>query len=190
MLTLCVSLNELRDPNDAFRIASIITAGCSPSEAYLVIEADVEPRRELADHRGLTALLVLVAALEKAGVKTLISHCSTEMILMKAAGATNCATGKFFNLRRFTRGRFDDADQSGGGQLPYWFEQSLLAFLRQPDILRIQQKGFGEFLLQGGSDNQWARAILQQFQNEPTKAWVAMSWRHYLAWFAATERFL
>jgi hypothetical protein len=48
------------------------------------------------------------------------------MILWKAAGATNCATGKFFNLRRFTISRFEEPDSSGGGQLGYWFEKALL----------------------------------------------------------------
>jgi hypothetical protein len=42
-------------------------------------------------------------------------------------------TGKFFNLRRFTKSRFDEPNE-GGGQLPYWFEQGLMAFLREADL--------------------------------------------------------
>jgi hypothetical protein len=94
--------------------ASIVTFR-SPKFSYIVIEADVEPRRELTDAANLLALMVLVAALEKSGCKTLVSHCSSDMILMKAAGASDCASGKFFNLRRFTRSRFDEQQEGGGG---------------------------------------------------------------------------
>jgi len=37
------------------------------------------------------------------------------MILWKAAGATNCASGKYFNLRRFTLSRLDEPEENGGG---------------------------------------------------------------------------
>jgi hypothetical protein len=78
----------------------------------------------------------LIAALESSGQRVTVASCSSEMILWKAAGATNCATGKFFNLR-FTISRFEQPDSSGGGQLGYWFQEALLGFLRQSDLLRV-----------------------------------------------------
>lgn len=187
IVTICVALKELADPNDALRIASIITAGNLKS-SYIVIEADVEPRREIADAANLLSLMVLVSALEKSECKTLISHCSSDMILMKAAGASHCASGKFFNLRHFTRSRFDEQQEGGGGQLPYWFEHNFVAFLREADLARLRRAGFGDLIGGGDSNNLFARQILEQFANEPGKTWVALSWRQYLAWFAATEK--
>jgi hypothetical protein len=110
------------------------------------------------------------------------------MILMKAAGASNCASGKFFNLRRFTRSRFETQEDEGGRLLPYWFEHSLMAFLREADIARLRRTGLADFIGVGNSTNQFANRILEQFTNEPEKPWVALSWRQFLAWFAATEK--
>ena len=187
VMTVCVTLKELAEPNDALRIASIITTRV-PKACYIVIEANVAPRREMADATNLFSLMVLISALEKNGCRTLVSHCSSDMILMKAAGASDCASGKFFNLRRFTRSRFDEEQEGGGGQLPYWFEQNLIAFLRETDLARLRREGFDNFIGGGNSSNIFATQIFEQFANEPGKAWVALSWRQYLAWFAATEK--
>jgi len=187
IMTVCVSLKELAEPSDALRIASITTSR-NPKWIYVVVEANVEPRRELTDAANVLALMVLVSALEKSGCRTLVSHCSSDMILMKAAGASDCASGKFFNLRRFTRSRFDEQEEGGGGQLPYWFEHNLLGFLREADIARLRRDGFGDFLGGGDSGNVFGEQIFGQFANDPGKAWVALSWRQYLAWFAATEK--
>ena len=187
IMSVCVCLKELAEPSDALRIASIVTSR-NPKSSYIVVEADVEPRRELTDAASVLALMVLVAALQKSGCKTLVSHCSSDMILMKAAGATGCASGKFFNLRRFTRSRFDEQQEGGGGQLPYWFEHNLLGFLREADIARLRRDGLGDFLGGGDSSNTFGQQIFEQFTNDPGKAWVALSWRQYLAWFAGTEK--
>jgi hypothetical protein len=72
--------------------------------------------------------------------------------------------------------------------LPYWFEQGLLAFLRRADIERLRRSGFGDFLGVGASGNTFATQILEQFTNEPTKAWLKLSWCQYLAWFELVER--
>jgi hypothetical protein len=189
MLTVCVALKDLAEPSDALRIASIVTAP-GPKAGYIVIEADVEPRREIADAANLLSVMLLISALEQSGCKTLVSHCSSDMVLMKAAGASHCASGKFFNLRRFSRSRFDEQQEGGGGQLPYWFEHSLLAFLREADIARLRRDGFGDFVGGGDSNNIFARQIMEKFVNEPGKPWVGLSWRQYLAWFAATEKLI
>lgn len=185
--TVCVSLKDLAEPNDALRIASIVSSR-KPPLCYIVVEAETPPRQEFENAQNLFSLMVLVSSLEKSGCPTLVSHCSSEMLLMKAAGASHCASGKFFNLRRFTRSRFDEQQDSGGGQLPYWFEQALLAFLRVADIARLRRSEFGDFLGVGPSGNVFANQILDQFANEPQKSWLALSWRQYLAWFCLAER--
>jgi hypothetical protein len=186
VITVCVSLKELAETDDVLRIASIVTSR-SPGWSYIVVEAEIEPRREIAEAQCLSGLMLLVAMLERAGTRVLVSHCSSDILLMKAAGASHCASGKFFNLRRFSRSRFDDQQDGGGGQLPYWFEHSLLAFLREADIPRLRRSGFEGFIACGQSDNVFGKAILEQFANNPRKAWLGLSWRQYLAWFAAAE---
>lgn len=185
--TVCVSLKDLAEPNDALRIASIVSSR-KPPLCYIVVEADTPPRQEIESTPNLSSLMVLVSSLEKSGCPTLVSHCSSEMLLVKAAGASHCASGKFFNLRRFTRSRFDEQQDAGGGQLPYWFEQGLLAFLRRADIERLRRSGFGEFLGVGASGNLFATQILEQFANDPEAAWLKFSWRQYLAWFCLAEQ--
>ena len=185
-MTVCLELKGLADPSDALQIASIITAP-NPKHVYIVIEADVAPRLELTDPQNLFPLMVLISALQNSGCETLVSHCSSDMILMKAAGASDCASGKFFNLRRFTRGRFDSDQDTGGRLLAYWFEHNLLAFLREADLALLRREGFGNFIGGGASNNPFAEQISQKLQHEPGTAWVALSWRQYLAWFAATE---
>ena len=187
VMTICVALKDLAEPADALRIASLVT-GRNPKSSYVVVEAEIEPRRELADAANLLSLMVLVSALEKSGCRTLVSHCASEMMLMKAVGASDCASGKYFNLRRFTRSRFDEEEEGGGGQLPYWFEHGLMAFLREADIARLRKRGLGDFIGVGESNNTFANQILEQFANEPGKPWLALSWRQYLAWFAAVEK--
>lgn len=167
------------------RIASIATA-CSPKSCYLVVASELEPRREIKEAENLASLMVLVAALEHANCRVLISHCCSDLLLFKAAGASHCSTGKYFNLRRFTRGRFEEKDD-GGRQIPYWFEHSLLAFLREADIARLRRDVSPDFLCVGDSNNVFARQVLEQFVNEPGKAWLGLSWRQYLAWFGAVE---
>jgi len=117
VMTICVSLSELAEPDDALRIASIVTSR-NPQWSYLVVDVDLEPRREINESANLCSLMLLVSALEKAGCHTIVSHSSSDVILMKAAGASHAASGKFFNLRRFTRSRFLEEKEGGGGQLP------------------------------------------------------------------------
>jgi hypothetical protein len=126
----------------------------------------------------------LIAALENAGLSVIVGFSSTDLILWKVAGATACATGKFFNLRRFTSSRFEEPSE-GGGQLPYWFEESLLAFLRESDVLRVRKAGL---LSNASMTNPFGIDILNQLDNCPGQAWLALSWRQYLYAFADIEK--
>jgi len=131
----------------------------------------------------------LINAFERNSVKVLVGFCSSEVLLWRAAGASACASGKFFNLRRFTRQRFEEASAEGGGQLPYWFEENLLAFLRQNDLTRVLRHGL---LSPASLNNPFGQEILsnldesQKTTTKP-KPWLKTSWRQFLYWFADVE---
>jgi hypothetical protein len=179
--TIVASLADLSAPNRPMGIASIMSRSRA-QDCLLVLIGTTDPRRELADPEELKGAMKLIQALETGGQRVTVSCCSSEMILWKAAGATNCATGKFFNLRRFTISRFDEPDSSGGGQLGYWFEESLLAFLRQSDLLRVQSKGW---LSDASGSNPFSALIQEKIPSG--QSWLAISWRHFLYWFADAE---
>jgi hypothetical protein len=178
--TVVANLPELADPNRAMRIASIVSRSKIP-QCLLVFLGDTEPRRELADPEELKGAMRLISTLEKGDQQVTVAFSSSDMVLWKAAGATNCATGKFFNLRRFTLTRFEEPS-GGGGQLEYWFEESLLSFLRQSDLLRVQGRGL---LSEASKANPFSSKILDGIPAK--KAWVATGWRHFLHWFADAE---
>jgi hypothetical protein len=164
-------------------IASILSRS-KANHIYLVLVSTTEPRREIADTEQIKGAMRLISALRTAGVDVTVGFSSSDVVLWKAAGATNCATGKFFNLRRFTRTRFEEPRGQGGGQLPYWFEESLMAFLRQSDVQRVLPFNLPRL---GTSPNPFGEQIADQLDLEPERAWLAMAWRQFLFWFADVE---
>jgi hypothetical protein len=185
LTTVMVNFNEMGEKDRALRIASIVSEANSAGY-YLVIVSDIEPRRELVGEDQLAGVMMLIHELEKTGQPVLVSHCSSDMILFKAAGARHCATGKFFNLRRFTKSRYEEP-AGGGGQLAYWFEHSLLAFLRGADVRRLQDNRLAHLVGVWASNNHWAKQILELFEKNSDEAWVRLGWRQYLSWFGKTE---
>jgi hypothetical protein len=177
--TAIISAGDIATPGRAREIASILTATAA-DQVYLILQSELEPRREFGDPEPLKGIMRLIAALREAGRMVLVGFCSSDMVLWKAAGATSVATGKFFNLRRFTSSRFDPP-AGGGGQVPYWFEESLLAFLRQSDLIRVRAQ---EMLSEASSRNPFGQAILAQ---DPSAPWLGMGWRQFMAWFADIE---
>jgi hypothetical protein len=131
----------------------------------------------------------LISALEASGVPVLVAFSSSDILLWKAAGASSCASGKFFNLRRFTRQRFEEPQATGGGQLPYWFEEALLAFLRQGDLIRVRK---ASLLSEASQRNPFCQQIMTAMDEAsraratPT-AWLGTSWRQFLYWFSDVE---
>jgi hypothetical protein len=188
LTTVIVDYSQMSNEETVLSVASIVSE-VETDGYYLVVVSNVEPRREFSGEKELAGIMNLIRQLEATERPVIVSHCSSEMLLYKAAGATHCATGKFFNLRRFTRSRYEDP-ASGGGQLPYWFEHSLLAFLRRPDLERLNEAGLGALIGVGASSNYWSQAIIDQFAAEPNKAWVRLGWRHYLSWFGKTENMI
>lgn len=178
--TLLVPLNDLADRQRAYTIASIMSR-TKCRTIYLVFVTDLEPRRELADAAELTGAMLLIWLLEQADIRVIVGFSSSDIVLWKAAGATSCATGKFFNLRRFTKSRFDEP-AGGGGQLPYWIEESLFAYLRETDVLRVRDEGL---ISDTSRRSPLHDPIFEAIdRGEP---WLALSWRHYMWWFADFE---
>jgi hypothetical protein len=190
--TALVSLPALAQKNRYLEIASLLSQ--TPARRlYLIFAGDTEPRRELDDVDELIGAMRLIRALEYNDVPVAVGFCSSDVVLWKYAGATDCASGKFFNLRRFTRERFDEPGDSGGGQLPYWFEEGLCAFLRQPDVIRIRKR-IPEILKESMSRNPFCGKIVEALdesaRNPGTKQkpWLGNSWRQFLFWFADIEK--
>jgi len=186
--TALVSLPELADVNRSLEIASMISA-TKAERIYLVLVGATEPRRELNQTDEIVGAMKLVDALESSGTRVLVGFCSSDVLLWKAAGASACASGKFFNLRRFTRQRFEEPKSSGGQQLPYWFEEALAAFLRQGDLIRARKAGL---LGEASSRNPFCQevlAILDEAAKSRTApaAWLGISWRQFMYWFSDVE---
>lgn len=178
-----VGLPELATAGRAMTIASILSRSRT-NHIYLVFASQMEPRRELTEVEEIKGAMRLIAALRAAGIQVTVGFASSDVVLWKVAGATNCATGKFFNLRRFTRTRFEEPRGQGGGQLPYWFEESLIAFLRQSDVQRVLPMNLPRL---APSVNRFGEQILAQLATEPERAWLALAWRQFLFWFADIE---
>lgn len=181
--TAVIGMRELNSTDRPMQIASLLS-NTAAERIYLVFSTDVTPRQELHASDELAAAVTLVSELKNAGLKVLVGFCSADMVLWKAAGAESCATGKFFNLRRFTRSRWLEPSENGGGQLPYLFEEGLLAFLREADVTRLSN---AKMLTDVSSENPFTKRILHKFAEQPGSPWLADSWRQYLYWFAECE---
>lgn len=183
--TAIIDFTLLNKPEYVLRLTSILSKSECKS-FYLIFISDNPPRNEICDDADLLGAMNLIKEFKTIGKKVFIAFCSSDMVLFKTAGADNCSTGKFFNLRRFTKSRFEEPT-GGGGQLPYWFEEGLFAFLREADLLRIRNKKIDDLIEVGFSKNYWSDKILEQFSNQPQKAWLSLAWRQYLSWFWQME---
>jgi hypothetical protein len=183
MQTAVVGMAELATAGRPMAIASILSRSRT-NQIYLVLVSPTAPRRELIEAEEIKGAMRLIAAMQAAGIEVTVGFSSSDVLLWKAAGASHCATGKFFNLRRFTRTRFEEPTGQGGGQLPYWFEESLMAFLRQSDLLRINPMNLPNL---DPSPNPFGLQILEQMVIAPERAWLALAWRQFMFWFADLE---
>jgi hypothetical protein len=180
--TVLVNIADLSDPSRVLKIASIISK-TNAEDIYLILVSNIPPRRELSDTEEIKGAMKLINVLETAELNVIVGYSSSDMVLWKAAGAKSCATGKFFNLRRFTSSRFEEPSE-GGGQLPYWFEESLMAFLRESDLIRVRN---ADLLSDSSKNNPFGKEILQNLKESPDKSWLGLSWRQYLYAFADLE---
>ncbi|RJQ58130.1 MAG: hypothetical protein C4517_15620 [Stygiobacter sp.] len=183
-LTIVIDVKDLTDKEKILKTASIVSSTESDGY-YLVFLNDINPRKETSKDDLLFGMMSFVRELKATGKPIIVSHCSSDLLLYKYAGADHCATGKFFNLRRFTESRFEDSS-SGGGQLPYWFEHGLIAFLREPDLLRILENRL-DIINIDSSNNCWSKIILENIKSTKHNPWIKYGWRHYLASFSLME---
>ena len=183
LLTALVGLDDLGRNDRYLRVASILSK-YSGDECYLVLCDNVPPRYERTDTGNLEGACRLMRLLVNAGKRLLVGCTSTEMILWKAAGVQNVASGKFFNLRRFTLGRWDDDASTGGRNISYWFEPTLLAFLREADVRRFMKE---LPICPSHRSNPYSQRILDKLKEAEYTPWLADSWRQFLYWFAQCE---
>lgn len=180
--TAFVSLSELANYNAVMSTASILTRTVADG-IYLIFYSDTNPRRELNDPEELKGGMLLIKTLESNDIRVLVGYTSSDLLLWKESRATSCATGKFFNLRRFTPSRWAETDDGGGGQLPYLFEESLLANLRESDISRVNK---ANLISESTMNNPYFNEI--QDNISVGTPWIALGWRFYLYWFYDVER--
>jgi len=180
--TAVAGLADLATPKRSLAVASILSQ-TEVEGIYLVFVGTTHPRRELSDVEEIKGAMRLISALKSAGLEVTVGFCSSDIVLWKAAGAAACATGKFFNLRRFTPSRFAEPAE-GGGQLSYWFEEMLLANLRESDLIRVKNKAM---LSESSQGNPFGTEILRLIETEPGAAWVGLGWRQFMHWFADIE---
>lgn len=181
--TAVIGTADIATPQRSLAVASILSR-TQAEQIYLVFYGDTDPRRELNQTEQLKGAMRLISELERSGVPVLVGFCSSDVVLWKAAGASSCATGKFFNLRRFSRARFEEPPQ-GGGQLAYWLEEALFAFLRESDLIRVSRLSL--LNERNKQENPFAREILSLLTQPNHPAWVALGWRQFMFWFTDIE---
>jgi len=184
MLTALVGLDDVGRNNRHLAIATILSRFAG-KQVYLVFADRQPPRLERTDSQGLEGAMRLVALLVRSGLEVTVGFTSSELLLWKYAGAQHVASGKFFNLRRFTLGRWDNDEKKGGKQIWYWFEPALLAFLREADIRRYQRESLA--IDSSHVDNPISQSMLKKMTQPTQEKMLADSWRQFLSWFAHAE---
>jgi len=159
-------------------------------EYALIFQIGGNPRHEIRIDSEIYGMMDFIRLLRNTGKKITVLYCHSFFPLLHLAGADNFTSGKFFNLRSFSPGRWDENDQAGGGQTAWWFEQGLLAFLREGDILKLISKGHPNLIGNGFSNSSWSSKILPNIQSPERVPWVADSWRQWLSWFGKMEHHL
>jgi hypothetical protein len=183
LITALVHVPELANRGMAERIASVLTRS-RISRVYLVLLDDVPPRTQRIDAEALAGAMSLIRILEGAGSRVLLAFSGLDMLLWKAAGATDVATGKFFNLRRFVPGRWEDPAE-GGRVLPYWTDDEFITWFREEDVRLLLRQGILDRARV--SANPYSREILTILDSRAGDAWVGLGWRQYMYWFVRQE---
>lgn len=184
LLTSIVRLSELAKKGRPQAIATILTA-TNISRVYLVLSDDLAPRTQRTDIEGLAGAVRLIKLLEEAGTQVLVAFSGLDMLLWKAAGARDVASGKFFNLRRFVPGRFEEDGPEGGRVVPYWTDSGLITWLREDDVKLLAKNKLID--REEAAANPYSQMILDILDAGSGEAWVKYGWRQYLYWFQETE---
>lgn len=184
LLTALVRLPELAKAGRPQTIATILTT-TKISRVYLVFSDDLTPRTQRTDVEGLAGAICLIKLLEEAGTKVLVAFTGLDMLLWKAAGASDVASGKFFNLRRFVPGRFEDDGQDGGRTVPYLTDGRLITWLREDDVKHLDRNNLID--REEISSNPYSQKIFEILDAGAGAPWIGYAWRQYLYWFQETE---
>lgn len=184
LLTSIVRLSELAKNGRPQTIATILTA-TDISRVYLVLSDDLAPRAQRTDIEGLAGAVRLIKLLEEAGTQVLVAFSGLDMLLWKAAGASDVASGKFFNLRRFVPGRFEEDSPEGGRVVPYWTDSGLITWLREDDVKLLDKSKLID--REEAAANPYSEKILNILDAGSGEPWVKYGWRQYLYWFQETE---
>ncbi len=192
-------------------IASILTTG-RLKRLYLVPDW-TKTDGELGNADELCGFIDLVRVLTPHR-QFIVGYCGPEMILWTAAGADAVASGKYGNQQRFDLGGFGGAPSGGAGTVAYYFEESLLTWLRTEDIVRLDRLGYKLGLahdpffpairkmiaaLQATpvtyvqKTNRSGKPLFYK-NGRPQKKrigppdWTSLGWSQWLWWFADAER--
>lgn len=183
LTTAIVNLPELAQKDRVEHITSILTSSAI-SRVYLVFHDGLFPRTNRTDQLAMIGAAKLIRQLKEAGMSVLAAFSGLDVVVWKAAGATDAATGKFFNLRRFVPGRWQEP-QEGGRNIPYWTDDSLIAWLREDDLRLLDNRGLID--RDAAVANPYSAEILKIIDSGQATAWLALSWRQYLYWFRQVE---
>lgn len=180
LTTIIVDLDDLADADRAYEIASILTRG-GIERVYLLIRSNLTPREPFKDTESLATAIHLVRLVSE-HIRVHVAFCGHDLILWKYAGAQEVSTGKYFNLRRFVPGRWEE-NESRGRPTPYWTDGELITLLRDQDVLMLD-RSHDWFRGRSFDENPASAQILERLRGGSGEPWLALAWRQYLRWVA------
>ena len=184
LLTAIICLKDLANPARALQIASILSDTKCERIYLTFLSEDVQTREPLQDAAALPTAVHLVRLLSQ-HLRVHVAFCAHDSVMWKFAGATDISTGKFFNLRRFSPGRWRDEDTSGR-QVSYWNEGILATLLRDQEVLRLDREHW--FDGRTFTPNPASERILSILRSGTGAAWQKLSWLQYLRWACNAEK--
>lgn len=182
LVTAIICLKDLANQNRALEIASILSSS-KCNRIYLTFLDELPPREPLKDGAALPTAVHLIRLLSQ-DLRVHVAFCAHDLVMWKFAGAADVSSGKFFNLRRFSLGRWKE-EETGGRQVTYWNEDRLGVWLRDQDVLRLNREGWYD-----GHDlrkNPAGARILDILRGGKGEPWQKHSWLQYLRWVHDTD---
>jgi hypothetical protein len=179
-ITVIVPMSELVVPARASAIASILSSS-DCDRIYLMFLDDNPAKDQYKDSEALPTAVHFVRLLSQA-MRVQVAFCSHDAVLWKFAGAQDVTSGKFMNLRRYSPKRWAEDETTGGTQISYWNEGSMLTLLRDADVLMLDRDGY--FDRQNFSINPVSAEIIEILRSKSGLPWQAKSWRQYLRWLS------
>lgn len=188
LVTAVVRLSDLSSPARALEIASILSSSlCRRVYLTFLTDGGVSPRDELNDGSALPTAVHLVRLLS-ASMRVQVAFVGHDAVLWKYGGAQDIASGKFWNLRRFSPGRWQEEPGGIKQPVPWWNEAQLLTCLRDQDVLRLDRAHWYD--KRTFVNNPASKRILETLRQGTGRPWTAESWVQYLRWIYNCDHFL